>query len=134
MPKIRLVLDTNVFISAIALKSPNFRKLVDFCLEHFEVCLSPELLGELENKLKTKFVYGEAEKKQVDIITQTGTLFTKLPKVDFARDPKDQHILALCQVGKAEFLITGDKDLLELEHFLETQIISPQDFRQRVLE
>lgn len=130
--KARLVLDTNIFISAIALKSSNLRKLVDFSLEYFEVCLSGEILQELENKLRTKFTYSESEQRQIKLITQSSTQFFDLPNVPFARDPKDAHILALCQVSEAKYLITGDKDLLELHTHQNTLILSPREFIEKL--
>jgi putative PIN family toxin of toxin-antitoxin system len=45
-------------------------------------------------------------------------------KVNACRDPKDNFLLSLSKDGKANFLITGDKDLLELKSFGTTKIIT----------
>jgi len=48
--------------------------------------------------------------------------------VRVCRDPDDDHLLALCKDGRADLLITGDKDLLVLKHFGATRILSPTEF------
>ena len=51
-------------------------------------------------------------------------------EVNICRDPKDNFLLALSIDGNANFLITGDKDLLDLKKFGETKIISIAEFLQ----
>ena len=49
-------------------------------------------------------------------------------KLEVCRDPKDNFLLSLSIDGQADFLLTGDKDLLDLTKFGETKIISISDF------
>ena len=49
-------------------------------------------------------------------------------QVNVCRDPKDNHILALAHEADANFIVTGDKDLLVLENYKETKIVTPADF------
>lgn len=44
------------------------------------------------------------------------------------RDAGDIHVIAAATEGRCDFIITGDKDLLELEEYKEVYIISPSDF------
>lgn len=48
--------------------------------------------------------------------------------VKICRDPKDNFLLALAKDGKADYLLTGDKDLLELKKFEKTNIITISEF------
>jgi predicted nucleic acid-binding protein len=48
--------------------------------------------------------------------------------IKICRDPKDNFLLALAKDGKANFLLTGDKDLLILEKFEKTKIITIAKF------
>ena len=48
--------------------------------------------------------------------------------VTICRDPKDDFLLSLARDGNADFLLTGDKDLLELERFEATKIITISGF------
>ena len=49
-------------------------------------------------------------------------------KISECRDPKDNKFLELAVAGKADCIVTGDKDLLVLNPFRGTKIISPIDF------
>lgn len=53
-------------------------------------------------------------------------------KVNICRDKKDNQVLDLCVVGKADYLVTGDKDLLVLKKFKKTKIVSPREFIESV--
>jgi putative PIN family toxin of toxin-antitoxin system len=54
-------------------------------------------------------------------------------KVTVCRDPNDNEILACALEASADFVITGDKDLLVLDIFHGIQIISPTDFVKKIL-
>jgi len=51
-------------------------------------------------------------------------------KTNVCRDPKDNFLLSLSLDGNADFLLTGDKDLLDLSKFGETYIVTIADFLQ----
>ena len=51
-----------------------------------------------------------------------------ISNVKVCRDPKDNFLLALANDGKADYLLTGDKDLLELKKFGKTKIITITGF------
>jgi putative PIN family toxin of toxin-antitoxin system len=55
------------------------------------------------------------------------------PKTEITecRDPKDNKFLELAIAGNAECIVTGDKDLLELNPFRNIQIITPKEFLDR---
>ena len=54
--------------------------------------------------------------------------------VVLSRDPKDDHYLSLCKETRAEFLVTGDKDLLSISeeklkaNGISCKVVSPQEF------
>ena len=48
--------------------------------------------------------------------------------VDICRDPKDNFLLALAKDGNADYLITGDNDLLVLKEFGKTKIVTLTEF------
>lgn len=65
----------------------------------------------------------------------TGLIFSRMEKVEPAfvkksacRDPDDVMILGTALAGNCQYLITGDKDLLQLVSFQEIPIIFPRDF------
>jgi len=48
--------------------------------------------------------------------------------VEVCRDPKDNYLLALAKGGEADFLISGDEDLLILKRFEDTEVVLISDF------
>lgn len=53
-----------------------------------------------------------------------------ISKVNICRDEKDNYLLALAQDCKADYVVTGDKDLLTLGTFGKTQIIRFNEFNE----
>ena len=64
----------------------------------------------------------------IKFIESESLSFELTKKIKFERDPKDAYLLSLCDSSEAEIMITGDKDLLQLEEFGSTKIFSPRDF------
>lgn len=128
MPKdkpLRIILDTNIWISFVI---SNKQNLLDSLLisEKARILFSKELIAEIEltiNKPKLKKYFGAIALQEmlgafepfIDLIDVSST-------VTICRDPKDNFLLALAKDGKANYLLTGDNDLLELKTFGKTKI------------
>ena len=57
----------------------------------------------------------------------------KIKKIDkICRDPKDDFLLALSKESKANYLITGDKDLLYIEVYGRTKIVTVRQFKEKI--
>jgi len=68
------------------------------------------------------------------IVKRNGTLVKVKPPYDrICRDPKDDYLLALAKKGQADFLITGDEDLLVLKKYGKARILKPAAFRKEFL-
>jgi hypothetical protein len=67
----------------------------------------------------------------IDLIEEYGEIIKVKSKVDACRDKEDNFLLSLAKDGKSDFLITGDKDLLVIESFGKTKIISLTDFLEK---
>jgi len=126
--KLRVVVDTNVFISGL-LWGGNPGKILNLWLwGKFNLLMSPYLCFEiLDVYQKFDNPSQDIEKLRLYLETKTIKIIPK-KKVRVCRDPKDNQILALCWVGQADFLITGDKDLLSLKEFKNTKIVRPKEF------
>lgn len=127
----RVILDTNLWISFLISKR---QKELDELLESGKVTLifSLELLEEfLEVSERSKF---KRFFKKTDIkallnqIETFGELIRVESKVNKCRDPKDDFLLSLSIDGKADFLVTGDSDLLVLGKIEKTKIVSWAEF------
>jgi hypothetical protein len=67
----------------------------------------------------------------IDLIEEYGEIIKVKSKVDVCRDKEDNFLLSLAKDGKSDYLITGDKDLLVIESFGKTKIISMTDFLEK---
>ena len=127
----RIVLDTNIFIYFLI--SDSFHKL-DKRLKNNDVKLlfSEELLSEfLQVVSRQKFKKYFSEKDVTNLINNLykyADLIEVHSHVNVCRDKKDNFLLALCTEGKADFLITGDEDLLVLKKFKKTSILKFSDY------
>ena len=137
----KVVIDANVIISAAFGGNP--LRAVIRAMEEDEVYLSQaieqeltEVFAKLSKKLKREQITFLNERmreligmaKQVSVSTQ----------VVLSRDAKDDHYLALCKEVKADFLVTGDRDLLSIppealkENGIPCRILTPQEFAEGI--
>lgn len=130
----RVAIDTNVLISAI-IKPQNRIGLVMVHLRKGDYVLlySEELIDELTEvlarpKLKKYGLNDETVDVFISSIIAKGESVQLLTVVDICRDPDDNLLLSLALDGKADYIVSGDKDLLDLIQIQEIPIITPADF------
>jgi len=68
----------------------------------------------------------------IELFNEYGLLLDVRSNINVCRDSKDNFLLALAKDGEADYLITGDKDLLELQKFEGTKIISVRQLMNEV--
>ncbi|MCF6334209.1 MAG: putative toxin-antitoxin system toxin component, PIN family [Spirochaetales bacterium] len=126
-----LVLDTNIYISAFIF-SGNSRKVVDMAIENkVDLFISNDILEEIKRVLqRKKFSLNNFQIHSIinEIEAITNIVFPDNELNDICRDRDDHIILECAEKSNAEFIITGDKDLLVLQKYHNTQIVSPADF------
>ena len=136
----KVIIDANVVISAAFGGKP--LEAVVQALKNHEVYLSltierelREVISGLSKKLTKEQILFIQEK-----IQEVLNLAKRVPvsaHVVLSRDPKDDHYLSLCKEVRADFLVTGDKDLLSLseeslrKHKISCAIVSPQEFLEK---
>lgn len=125
----RVILDANVLIAAVAGRGL-CEALLELCLEEHNVMMSAELIEEVSRKLVTKIkVPKPFAAAFCEMLKHNCTLSDPKPvPKDACRDPQDLYLLGLAQSVNAEFLVTGDKDLLDLSQFGSTVIVTPRQF------
>jgi uncharacterized protein len=127
----RIIIDTNLWISFLITK--DFTKLDKIIFSGQGILVfSKELLDEfLEVAQRPKFKKYFSQTNIEDIletIEEFADFVTVKTKVELCRDPKDNFLLSLSIDGNANFLITGDDDLLDLVSFGETNIMTISNF------
>jgi len=131
--KHKIIIDTNLWVSFLLTKRFDF---LDELLSNgkIELFFCEELLLELLDvtsrpKLK-KFFTAENWALIFEIIDQYGTLAQVVSSVTLCRDVKDNFLLSLAKDVNADYLLTGDKDLLILRTFETTEIITITEFQK----
>ncbi|MFQ6116592.1 MAG: putative toxin-antitoxin system toxin component, PIN family [bacterium] len=125
----RVFLDTNVLVSAVATRGLCADVLREILVSH-QLVVSAPLIAELKNVLHSKIgISQEIISDFVEVLTQDSILSkkTKLTNIDI-NDKDDIIILSTALNGKAELFVTGDKELLELEKIQSMRVISPRKF------
>lgn len=130
----RLVIDTNVLISALLVGTSLPAHLITLWREgRFELLTAAEQLDELMRVTRypkirerlTPALVGRLINELRDIAVVLGNL----PAVTVCADPYDNYLLAMASAGRAEFLVTGDKrDLLGLAVYEGARIITVREF------
>jgi putative PIN family toxin of toxin-antitoxin system len=131
---VRLVVDTNILISALLAGTSLPAHLIVLWREgRFDLLTSADQLDELMRvtrypKIRERLAPALAG-RLINEIRDLAVLLTELPVVTASPDPYDNYLLAMAAAGAADFLVTGDKrDLLALKLFEGTKIITVRDF------
>lgn len=131
----KIILDTNLWISFLI--SKKFSQ-IDKLIENKKITLvfSDELIEEFVDvvrlpKFEKYFSKSDVE-KLLDCFDQYGELIKVKSDVNICRDEKDNFLLNLSIDSKADYLITGDNDLLVLKQIEKTKIITFTDFMKLI--
>lgn len=125
----RIVLDTNVIIAAFATRG--------LCADVFELCLSGHtlvisefILSEIREKLSEKLHLPESVIHEIISYLQDNSEIVVPDQIveSICRDKDDAKIIGTAVSGKANFIITGDKDLLVLINHEQIRILTPRAF------
>lgn len=125
----KVVVDTNVFISGI-LFGGNPQAIIEAWLNNkYIFCLSPQLKAEIISKLQNKFLLSNPIMQGItDALDAKAEKYVPKIKLSICKDVSDNFLLELALEAKADYLISGDKLVLELEQHKITKIISPKNF------
>ena len=129
----RVILDCNIWISFLLSKQDYLlkRMLMD---TRFDIYVCEELLSEIINvarRDKIRKRVSENELQQLLKIIDAFCIKTTISQIaeSIIRDPKDVYLLSLAETSDANYLVSGDKDLTELNQHLKTRIVKLADFK-----
>lgn len=130
--RLKIIFDTNWYISA-SINRKSRRRLYDLLInEDLTVFYSSELLHEYKSVIfRKKF---EKYIRQDQVNRFIGLILTRLKPVEIktivrlSRDANDNYLLSMSLDCAADYLVTGDPDLLELKEFGKTKILTMSEF------
>jgi uncharacterized protein len=132
VPRPRVILDCNILLQAILNEAGPSRACVLLAVDHqILLVLSDDAISEAREVLGRRFVREKrphTTQEQIDELLESliyvAEILHHVPAVaSFPRDPKDEPYLDLCIAGRADYLLTRDKDLLDLatDHSVEAK-------------
>jgi putative PIN family toxin of toxin-antitoxin system len=128
----RVVVDTNILVSFAIRPSLDFERLFDYLLSHGIILISEETIAELSIVLGRdkfrKYISQNSATKYIKWYRGISEIVTVTQQVIACRDPKDDKFLSLAVTGKADYLIAGDKDLLDMINYGGIPIYRAADF------
>ena len=125
-----IVPDTNVLVSGSTVPHGNPAFILNsWRSEKVQIITSLEILAEFQRVMLEKF---NAPQNEVEVLNAFFIWKGKVvePKQKFnviKEDPTDNKFLEAAIEGNADYIVSGDKDLLRLKNFMEIQIISPAE-------
>jgi putative PIN family toxin of toxin-antitoxin system len=122
---VRVVVDTNILVSALINRGKP-RRLVLKLLEEHTVILSRQILAELADVLtRDKFIVKTSQvDKFLAILVRKSKVVTPSSRFKIIKEgPDDDVVLNTAYAGKAEYIVTGDMHLLALKEFKRIKIV-----------
>jgi putative PIN family toxin of toxin-antitoxin system len=128
------ICDTNILVSSLISRNSPPAQTIDYIKNTGLFAFSSETFSELEEVLNRpkfdKFMSKEIRIQFFQKIRPFIIFYDIYQKVDFCRDPKDNKFLDVAIASYADYLITGDEDLLVLKNIGNTSIITPRTFME----
>jgi uncharacterized protein len=132
----RIVLDTNVFISGVFFSGPPYQILKAWRNQEFQIVISPEILDEYHRvgkELSARF-------SMVDLDPILKLIIAKAELVEAASldeavcdDPDDDKFFAGAIAGEVMLIVSGDKHLLKMSGYHGIEVIRPRQFVDKYL-
>ena len=132
----RIVMDTNVFISGIFFSGPPARILRAWQNQDLQIVISQEILFEYQRvakELSSQFPTVDIL-PIIEMVTIHGEFVdTKGIHITICEDPDDNKFIECAIAGYCTEIVTGDKHLLKLKSFKGVNVLSPRNFVDRFL-
>jgi putative PIN family toxin of toxin-antitoxin system len=130
---LKVVFDTNVLVSAFAAEGLCARLLVRANRKEFQLFFSPAIRKEFEGVLEAKLRLPVGEIREalllLDSVARSVDPAEKVIRITgVCRDETDHAILETAVAAQAGYIVSGDRDLLDLGEFRKVRIMVPRDF------
>lgn len=126
---LRVVADTNILISALGFGGKP-RQILNLILEgQIKAVISPILLAELEDVIVKKFPKLESSLERVNKqIRKNFKVIKPKTSLRLVKDEPDNRVIEAAVEGDCDYIVTGDRELLELKRYKKTKVVTAQEF------
>jgi putative PIN family toxin of toxin-antitoxin system len=138
---LRVVLDTNLFVSSLLVKSGLPAKAIDAWRERkYLLITSPVLIAEIVNtlsyeRIRRKYLITDEDVRQLISLLEEDALIVpgqiEISEVN-PNDPDDEQVLICAIEGRADLIVSGDHHLLELEEYKGISIVTARQFLEKL--
>lgn len=131
----RIMLDTNVLISALLFSGARMDSMMDYIFTNHQLVLSSYVVDELKNVVRRKFPGREIAINKLLMMMSFEYVYTP-SEIESGlfdiRDVKDYPVLYTAIIEDVDILVTGDKDFSDID-IEKPEIMSPAQFMERFL-
>ena len=135
MTRERVVIDTNVLISGLLSTTSTPAQAVEKAVTKAQLLATIATLRELIQKLHSpkfdRYVRRERRDALLERVASLVEIIDVLQPIRASRDAKDDKFLEAAVNGRADVIVTGDKDLLDLNPFRGVAIVTPAEYLAR---
>ena len=127
----RVVIDTNIWISFLIGKHlAGLHRHIDSGLVEVVTCEAQlrELADVLNRPRIRKYISEVQAETFLDLLCEIALMVEPVQGPTICRDPKDDYLLYMAIAAQADYLVSGDNDLLTLDYIVDTKIITYTDF------
>jgi putative PIN family toxin of toxin-antitoxin system len=139
MSRLRIVLDSNVWVSTLLKPHGHYAEMVKKVAEEAHLFTSEYILAEVREaslRPEKKRKYGLTEEmvdKAIEAIREVAGVLTHLPTVEVIHeDPDDNLVLACALQATADYLVSYDPHLLKLKEYHGIKILTPSELVQEL--
>jgi putative PIN family toxin of toxin-antitoxin system len=127
---VRVVFDTNIYISAFAIPGGDAEDAFLHAIRgKFELLISIPILTETAAVLQRKFDWSSDRVQQLILyLSQHTTLVEPSPHLHVLQDEPDNRILECAAESRADFIVTGDRRLLDLGQYETAKVVTLAEF------
>lgn len=127
----KTVFDTNVLIAAFLTEGLCSGLMIRARKQPFSLVLCEDIISEFESILRKKFKITSADVSEISAIVSEAAseiIHDLSPVPNICRDPNDNMIIACAVDAQADYIVTGDEDLLILKKYKDIIILNPRNF------
>ncbi len=125
----KIVLDSNIIVSAFASRGL-CNSLFELSIEKYGTIINSQIIEEITKVFKEKIKLPDDKIRLIIEYLNEYCIFSEHDQIHqkISRDRDDDGIISLAYFNSAEYIVTGDKDLLDIKKYESVKIVTPREF------